>query len=202
MSRKKSDGDDGEKTVIQTPGLPSADSSAEGVGEDDSEEDRTVIQPAAPAPSSAENEDDQRTVIAPSAPAGGAATEDRTVIAPASKSTSNEPELDRTIIAAQPSEPPASPAPTPKPAGKPISGITEGQVLNHTYEIKRYIARGGMGEVFEGVNVTNEQRAAFSEADHQTCTKGCANLPIDYLALADANPMSRMPKSFRSGRSI
>ena len=31
-----------------------------------------------------------------------------------------------------------------------------GDVLNHLYEVRRFIARGGMGEVFEGVNINSE----------------------------------------------
>jgi serine/threonine protein kinase len=35
-----------------------------------------------------------------------------------------------------------------------------GFVLNGIYEVKRFIARGGMGEVYEGVNVNAEERVA------------------------------------------
>jgi serine/threonine-protein kinase len=34
-------------------------------------------------------------------------------------------------------------------------------VLNHIFEVKRFIARGGMGEVFEGVNVNSDERVAI-----------------------------------------
>lgn len=40
-------------------------------------------------------------------------------------------------------------------------GIQVGDVLNHIFEVKRFIARGGMGEVFEGVNVTSDERVAI-----------------------------------------
>ncbi|VVT17894.1 serine/threonine protein kinase [Erythrobacter sp. EC-HK427] len=144
MSGKQHEDDDGEKTVIRTPGSAAA-ASPSGSGDREEDEGRTIIRPDTASPTE-ENEDDQRTVIAPAA---GAAP---------------EPEIDRTIIAAQaPQGPAAKQAPPPaalKPPKTPISGITIGQVLNHTYEIKRFIARGGMGEVFEGVNVTNGQRVA------------------------------------------
>ena len=39
--------------------------------------------------------------------------------------------------------------------------IQIGDVLNHMFEVKRFIARGGMGEVFEGVNVQSDERVAI-----------------------------------------
>ncbi|MET0246496.1 MAG: serine/threonine-protein kinase [Sphingomonas sp.] len=39
--------------------------------------------------------------------------------------------------------------------------IQVGDVLNHIFEVKRFIARGGMGEVFEGVNVNADERVAI-----------------------------------------
>ena len=62
-----------------------------------------------------------------------------------------------------------SPAPTgygdglstsfaPRGDGK---GIQVGDVLNHIFEVKRFIARGGMGEVFEGSNVNSDERVAI-----------------------------------------
>lgn len=39
--------------------------------------------------------------------------------------------------------------------------IQVGDVLNHIFEVRRFIARGGMGEVFEGVNVTSGERVAI-----------------------------------------
>lgn len=41
------------------------------------------------------------------------------------------------------------------------AGIQVGDVLNHIFEVKRFIARGGMGEVFEGANVNSEERVAI-----------------------------------------
>jgi len=156
---------DGEKTVFQAPtGTPTpvpsdetdaVEPDAEGAGEVDEEEDdgRTVIRPGP----------------APSAPAEDAEEDERTVIAPAARSPADdEAAMDRTIIdpGAGRAETPPAPRPAPPPSGgnappKLLSGISIGQVLNHTYEVKRFIARGGMGEVFEGFNVTNEQRVAI-----------------------------------------
>ena len=78
--------------------------------------------------------------------------------------------------------PPPSPAPTAPPgvkdattkAGAPAAElpastfapreakkIQVGDVLNHIFQVKRFIARGGMGEVFEGVNVNTDERVAI-----------------------------------------
>lgn len=40
-------------------------------------------------------------------------------------------------------------------------GIKVGDILHHTYVVKRFVARGGMGEVFEGVNRITEERIAI-----------------------------------------
>jgi serine/threonine-protein kinase len=60
-------------------------------------------------------------------------------------------------------EPPATQAPatTPPPGARAKTTIEIGDCLNHIYEVKRFIARGGMGEVFEGVNVTSDERVAI-----------------------------------------
>lgn len=39
--------------------------------------------------------------------------------------------------------------------------ISIGVVLNNIYQVKRFIARGGMGEVYEGVNITSDERVAI-----------------------------------------
>lgn len=56
-----------------------------------------------------------------------------------------------------------------RPGAIPAGGINPaqqgqiqiGDVLNHIFEVKRFIARGGMGEVFEGTNVNSEERVAI-----------------------------------------
>ncbi|MFN4220862.1 MULTISPECIES: serine/threonine-protein kinase [Novosphingobium] len=59
--------------------------------------------------------------------------------------------------------PPEPLAETAFPGGTafPLAGtepreVREGDVLNHLYQVRRFIARGGMGQVFEGVNINNE----------------------------------------------
>jgi serine/threonine-protein kinase len=49
------------------------------------------------------------------------------------------------------------------PAGRPGSQtLPNGAVLNHIYEVRRFIDRGGMGEVYEGININNpEERVAI-----------------------------------------
>src|SRR4051812_2090656 len=48
----------------------------------------------------------------------------------------------------------------PEPAGPRQGQLAPGVPLNQIYEIRRYIASGGMGEVYEGVNVATEERVA------------------------------------------
>ena len=48
---------------------------------------------------------------------------------------------------------PASPAPG--------AGIKPGDVLNHMFGVRRFLARGGMGEVFEGTNLATDERVAI-----------------------------------------
>ena len=36
-----------------------------------------------------------------------------------------------------------------------------GDVLNHIFEVRRFLARGGMGEVFEGININTDERVAI-----------------------------------------
>src|SRR5690349_7358883 len=41
------------------------------------------------------------------------------------------------------------------------SRLPVGTDLNHIYEVRRFIARGGMGEVYEGVNIATDERVAI-----------------------------------------
>ncbi len=91
------------------------------------------------------------------------------------------PSDDRTIFSPLPL-PPAAPAPgamwaasappddqvslppvanPPAPSPSQARQIQVGDVLNHIFEVKRFIARGGMGEVFEGINVNSDERVAI-----------------------------------------
>ncbi len=41
------------------------------------------------------------------------------------------------------------------------AGIQPGDVLNHMFVVRRFLARGGMGEVFEGANLATDERVAI-----------------------------------------
>ena len=129
------------------------------------EEQRTVFQPPAqnasppPAPSQ-----EQRTVFQPPSdgtpPPAASSDEQRTFFqAPASQPTPPvSGEEQRTVFQA-----PAEPEPPVKiDTNEPTARrIQVGDVLNHIFEVTRFIARGGMGEVFEGINVNTEERVAI-----------------------------------------
>lgn len=71
-----------------------------------------------------------------------------------------------TVFAAPAASPPPLPESTPPPASSaPRRGnnspIEVGAILNHMFEVKRFLARGGMGEVFEGVNIASGERVAI-----------------------------------------
>lgn len=76
---------------------------------------------------------------------------------------------DRTRFEASPrapTQPPSPPATSLPPTGAVsprdnAQGIRVGDVLNHIFEVKRFIARGGMGEVFEGCNVNSDEKVAI-----------------------------------------
>jgi hypothetical protein len=62
---------------------------------------------------------------------------------------------------AEPSMPPAAPpaaAPPPLAPGRPIE---IGDVLNHIFQVTRFIKAGGMGQVYEGLNINNGERVAI-----------------------------------------
>jgi hypothetical protein len=79
-------------------------------------------------------------------------------------------EEPRTIFSPEPlvpATPPSAPAPTSfaqtgfLPSGPPRA-VQVGDVLNHLYQVVRHIDRGGMGEVFEGVNINqDDERVAI-----------------------------------------
>lgn len=127
------------------------------------ENDRTIIQPGSqpeigggspPTPSEAD-----RTIIAPAGntapPSQPPPSHDATIIAPASAATSSPSSHPATVIA------PAQPSHTASTSPRAGTGITVGDTLNHIYEVTRFIARGGMGEVFEGKNINSDERVAI-----------------------------------------
>ncbi|USU13727.1 serine/threonine protein kinase [Sphingomonadaceae bacterium OTU29THOMA1] len=73
-----------------------------------------------------------------------------------------EGEGDRTVF--DPDRTVFDPAGGDAPAARPSAGgtaIQVGDVLNHMFAVKRFLARGGMGEVFVGANVITDERVAI-----------------------------------------
>lgn len=66
-----------------------------------------------------------------------------------------------------PAEPPPEPATAPPadPAAiVPVENAAQikvGDVLNHIFKVDRFLARGGMGEVFEGCNINTDEKVAI-----------------------------------------
>jgi eukaryotic-like serine/threonine-protein kinase len=106
----------------------------------DDEESTAVTPPAAPG--------EERTVIAP------AAAEERTVVAPSTAHVPPPPAPDIVRGATSMTVGQFAPRQTDR-------AVQVGDILNNTYEVKRFLARGGMGEVFEGSNVISEERVAI-----------------------------------------
>lgn len=87
------------------------------------------------------------------------------------------PDEERTVFRPASAPPPAAPvrpssSPPPSPTMMPATfipmaprtgeaHIQVGDVLNHIFRVDRFIARGGMGEVFEGYNVNEQERVAI-----------------------------------------
>lgn len=96
-------------------------------------------------------------------PAEPAAPEEepRTIIAPSDAPAFSDPPPAAIPAAAEPAAPSVSgiaAAIVPREAKR---GIEIGDVLNHIFEVKAFIGRGGMGEVFEGCNVNTDERVAI-----------------------------------------
>lgn len=74
-----------------------------------------------------------------------------------------EPGADRTVfvgsVAASPNAPPSPGAPSP--ATQMVPGGLIGLQLNDLFEVTRFIAQGGMGEVYEGRNIASGERVAI-----------------------------------------
>ena len=118
------------------------------------EEERTVFMPggftAPPAPPGA-----------PDAPAAGTPAQ-------TPPETPPEPPTEPPTAPAEPAEPAVAPAAGPAP---PATGafvpradavsIKVGDVLNHIFKVDRFLARGGMGEVFEGCNINTDEKVAI-----------------------------------------
>ena len=110
-------------------------------------------------------------------PANGDGNEERTVFipagqparTPASASSTSPPDPTSAPTQWSPGAVPPGDARVPTTGGFQTAfaprqvgqGIQVGDVLNHIFEVKRFIARGGMGEVFEGANVNSDERVAI-----------------------------------------
>ncbi|WP_440979362.1 serine/threonine-protein kinase [Sphingomonas pseudosanguinis] len=73
----------------------------------------------------------------------------------------DEPEDDRTVFSA--GEPAGGERTVFDRAATRGTGVAiqEGDVLNHMFAVRRFLARGGMGEVFEGANLVTDERVAI-----------------------------------------
>ncbi|TFI57618.1 serine/threonine protein kinase [Sphingomonas parva] len=84
--------------------------------------------------------------------------DDKTVFRPSGQGEPPAPPPDATIISPRGQTPTPTAVPTPP---RSSAGVQVGDVLNHIFEVKRFIARGGMGEVFEGININSDERVAI-----------------------------------------
>ena len=167
----------------ETPGEPNAEIPAESPVETPAEASAETVPEAVPEPV-ADNAGDSN-LSDPEPPPVDAISSDPEPAAPEPEAAPDEEA--RTVFAPSPIEvapgapAAAAPAPPPPPAlpavpGATASGTTSstafapvegarnikvGDCLNHIFEVKRFLARGGMGEVFEGCNVNTDERVAI-----------------------------------------
>lgn len=116
------------------------DGKSEGGAPGPGEEERTVFMPAGTPPTPAAPAD-QPPADPPPAPAA-----EPTVVRPSEEAAPAATDPGSNVTAT--------------PAGT-ARAIKVGDVLNHIFEVKRFLARGGMGEVFEGCNVNTDERVAI-----------------------------------------
>jgi eukaryotic-like serine/threonine-protein kinase len=149
------------------PAAPKPPDEEPGAPADTAAEDAWFGGEAADAPPPAE---EPRTVFAP-APASW----DQGPAAPAPQPFNPGPQGFAPPPGYAPPPPPAwSPQPSPGQTYAPPTTsfpgggtggtpgrIGVGTVLNGIYEVRRFIARGGMGEVYEGINVNTDERVAI-----------------------------------------
>jgi len=110
------------------------------------DEERTVFMPTAAGPQAPAETPAETPADAAAEPPAEPVTE----APPPAPAESAEP--------SQPTGAGAQTAFTPTESARPIK---VGDVLNHIFEVKRFLARGGMGEVFEGVNINTDERVAI-----------------------------------------
>ena len=132
---------DDNKDTPPAPGGDEATIFSPGAGAGDDDRTRFIapvdMPGAAPAPAEA---------AAPPPPPAEPVAADPVAAPPPPVEVSATPVASKTAMSA------AQAMPSPQQARR----IQIGDILNHTYEVRRFIARGGMGEVFEGVNVNAE----------------------------------------------
>ena len=147
---------DPEKTVF-LPGGAGAPARGPSSSEDSSAEDAWFAGEANETPAS------PPTPAGPTPPPAG--SWDDTPAPP-----SAQPWSPATPPPAAPAAPAWEPPPLPEPAPyykapEPVAAeegrISVGMTLNHIFEVRRFIARGGMGEVYEGVNINTDERVAI-----------------------------------------
>ncbi len=113
--------------------------------------------PESPSPETADTHD--RTVFAPRVDAPAPADASPVETAPPEGDAAME--ATRWIPSAAMTAPPTPAAPPAPRAASPATSVGPGVVLNNIYEAKRFLARGGMGEVYEGFNVNTDERVAI-----------------------------------------
>ena len=98
----------------------------------------------------------------PEADQGTAGEEEATRFEPRVEPAAAAPSVPPpTESGARSSDPPRMPTVPPVVPRDNAQGIRVGDVLNHIFEVTRFIARGGMGEVFEGCNVNSDEKVAI-----------------------------------------
>jgi len=164
--------EDGEERTVFMPGGPPAG-------------DQPPAESAEAAPAPDEPAAEPAPEAAPEPPAGAetapaeAAEAPESPTQPAAEAGPAEEPPAEPVAEAPPAEavevsPPPAPAETSAGTGAQTSAgtlsiapregaraIQVGDCLNHIFEVKRFLARGGMGEVFEGVNVNTDERVAI-----------------------------------------
>ncbi len=151
MSQDPEDNDPAKTVFEPSPRYdtgPEADPAAAKPAADNEAEDAWF---AGEAPAGEPTDDDD----APATPKGRRKAAPSTILQPSIPPQPIEPPP----VSAAP--PPATGVPFVAPAAALAGRVSIGSVLNHIYEVRRFIARGGMGEVYEGINVNTDERVAI-----------------------------------------